>query len=191
MTYSIITKSSSTISKTYKAFQSWKLLFILSFLCSTASFGQKITIKDSKSGAGIKEVFVFSQQNQRGVISNQKGEVDLSEFGANELISFVHVKFEDFRIIKSELKGDEVLLTEKVNHLPTVYYDYPLRYNVDEDDEAGQVDKISREIVKLENPATSADMLQNTGNVLIQKSQGGGGSPIIRGFEANKVFTRN
>jgi len=31
-------------------------------------------------------------------------------------------------------------------------------------------------------------MLSNTGNILVQKSQMGGGSPIIRGFEANKVL---
>ncbi len=35
---------------------------------------------------------------------------------------------------------------------------------------------------------TTADLLQENGNVLIQKSQQGGGSPILRGFEANKVL---
>lgn len=39
-----------------------------------------------------------------------------------------------------------------------------------------------------QNAPTSADVLQNTGGILVQKSQGGGGSPIIRGFEANKVL---
>jgi hemoglobin/transferrin/lactoferrin receptor protein len=33
-----------------------------------------------------------------------------------------------------------------------------------------------------------ADVLQNSGTVYMQKSQAGGGSPIIRGFEANKVL---
>jgi hemoglobin/transferrin/lactoferrin receptor protein len=33
-----------------------------------------------------------------------------------------------------------------------------------------------------------ADLLQATGGVFIQKSQQGGGSPILRGFEANKVL---
>ena len=38
------------------------------------------------------------------------------------------------------------------------------------------------------NQQTSAELLTHTGNVLVQKSQLGGGSPIIRGFEANKVL---
>ncbi|MEP6794809.1 MAG: TonB-dependent receptor, partial [Saprospiraceae bacterium] len=39
-----------------------------------------------------------------------------------------------------------------------------------------------------DNSQTSADVIQHTGNVLVQKSQLGGGSPIIRGFETNKVL---
>lgn len=34
----------------------------------------------------------------------------------------------------------------------------------------------------------AADLLQNTGTVFVQKSQQGGGSPVLRGFEANKVL---
>jgi hemoglobin/transferrin/lactoferrin receptor protein len=35
---------------------------------------------------------------------------------------------------------------------------------------------------------TSADLLANTGGIFVQKSQMGGGSPVLRGFEANKVL---
>jgi hemoglobin/transferrin/lactoferrin receptor protein len=38
------------------------------------------------------------------------------------------------------------------------------------------------------NAPTTADILQNSGAVLVQKSQAGGGSPIIRGFEASRVL---
>lgn len=42
--------------------------------------------------------------------------------------------------------------------------------------------------VALSNPQTSADMLFNTGSVFVQKSQQGGGSPVLRGFEASRVL---
>lgn len=42
--------------------------------------------------------------------------------------------------------------------------------------------------IELSNPQTSADMLESTGNVFVQKSQMGGGSPVLRGFEANRVL---
>ncbi len=38
------------------------------------------------------------------------------------------------------------------------------------------------------NQQTTATLLEQTGSVFIQKSQLGGGSPVIRGFEANKVL---
>lgn len=38
------------------------------------------------------------------------------------------------------------------------------------------------------NQQTTATLLEQTGSVFVQKSQLGGGSPIIRGFEANKVL---
>ncbi|MEO6488971.1 MAG: TonB-dependent receptor [Ferruginibacter sp.] len=38
------------------------------------------------------------------------------------------------------------------------------------------------------NQQTTAEMLTHSGSVLVQKSQLGGGSPIVRGFEANKVL---
>lgn len=38
------------------------------------------------------------------------------------------------------------------------------------------------------NQQTSADILQATGEVFVQKSQMGGGSPVVRGFEANRIL---
>jgi hemoglobin/transferrin/lactoferrin receptor protein len=51
-----------------------------------------------------------------------------------------------------------------------------------------QVQVIKSKELAFMNQATVADVLQQSGNVLIQKSQQGGGSPILRGFEANKVL---
>lgn len=42
--------------------------------------------------------------------------------------------------------------------------------------------------VRLRNPGTSADMLESTGEVFVQRSQQGGGSPRLRGFAANSVL---
>ncbi|MCR5076458.1 MAG: TonB-dependent receptor [Prevotella sp.] len=39
-----------------------------------------------------------------------------------------------------------------------------------------------------ENPQTAADLLELSGNVYIQKSQLGGGSPMIRGFSTNRLL---
>lgn len=48
--------------------------------------------------------------------------------------------------------------------------------------------KINLNIAKVQNPQTSADLLAQSGTVFIQKSQLGGGSPMIRGFATNRVL---
>lgn len=53
---------------------------------------------------------------------------------------------------------------------------------------AQSVQSISSEKIAQLIPQSTADLLQKTGNVLVQKSQQGGGSPILRGLEANRVL---
>ena len=51
-----------------------------------------------------------------------------------------------------------------------------------------KVIKVDFRDARLHNPQTAADLLGMTGQVYIQKSQLGGGSPMIRGFSANRVL---
>ena len=49
-----------------------------------------------------------------------------------------------------------------------------------------QITSLSAEAILKSNPSNTADILQKNGAVMIQMSQSGGGSPIVRGFEANR-----
>lgn len=51
-----------------------------------------------------------------------------------------------------------------------------------------QVEVISKRDINFANQQNTADLLQNSGQVFVQKSQMGGGSIVMRGFEANKVL---
>jgi len=62
------------------------------------------------------------------------------------------------------------------------------KYEEKKSDIPQTIEIIKSKDVEFSNPQTSADMLQNTGNVFVQKSQAGGGSPVLRGFEANRVL---
>jgi hemoglobin/transferrin/lactoferrin receptor protein len=53
---------------------------------------------------------------------------------------------------------------------------------------AQKIQVISTAELQFQNQSSTADVMSNTGNVFVQKSQLGGGSPIIRGFETNKVL---
>ena len=64
----------------------------------------------------------------------------------------------------------------------------PLKHAQSKRKIAQQVESISRKEIEFLNNPTSADLLANTGKLTIQKSQQGGGSPVIRGFEANRIL---
>lgn len=53
---------------------------------------------------------------------------------------------------------------------------------------AQQIDIIGAKTLKAMNAPTMADVLSQSGKVFVQKSQQGGGSPVIRGFEASRVL---
>jgi hemoglobin/transferrin/lactoferrin receptor protein len=70
---------------------------------------------------------------------------------------------------------DEVILSinkweQKINEVPN------------------KIVKVNFREARLQNPQTTADLLGMTGSVYIQKSQLGGGSPMIRGFSTNRVL---
>lgn len=53
---------------------------------------------------------------------------------------------------------------------------------------AQQVQVIKSQYITSVMPQSSADLLQSTGEVFVQKSQQGGGSPVLRGFEASRIL---
>lgn len=53
---------------------------------------------------------------------------------------------------------------------------------------AQQVQVLTSKDIQSSQAQTTADLIGNTGNVFVQKSQLGGGSPVIRGFEASRIL---
>ena len=51
-----------------------------------------------------------------------------------------------------------------------------------------QIESVSRKEIEFQNFQNMADVLAASGNLHVQKSQQGGGSPSIRGFEASRVL---
>ena len=53
---------------------------------------------------------------------------------------------------------------------------------------AQKIDIITANTIALTNAQNTGDLLQSTGKIFVQKSQQGGSSPVIRGFEASRVL---
>lgn len=75
-------------------------------------------------------------------------------------------------------------LSKELEEIIISYNKWELKQN----EVPNRITKINRNDIFLNNPQTAADMLQQTGTVFVQKSQLGGGSPMIRGFATNRVL---
>jgi hemoglobin/transferrin/lactoferrin receptor protein len=53
---------------------------------------------------------------------------------------------------------------------------------------SNQIELISRKQIAFQNAPNAANLLEQSGNVFVQRSQAGGGSPVLRGFEASRVL---
>jgi len=122
-------------------------------------------------------------------LSRDNGKADISGMRLDDTLIIRHAAFHSERLPFSMLRrlNFEIFLVEKKIHLEeTVISAEKIPESVK--NLSNKIDMIPATEITFQNPGTSADMLSYTGDVFVQKSQGGGGSPVIRGFEANKVL---
>ncbi|NND77303.1 MAG: TonB-dependent receptor [Flavobacteriales bacterium] len=165
------------------------LLVILIFSLFVAK-AQKITVLDKVSQEPIELVLIYDEQKDRSqaVYTDSKGQADITKLKRSERIFFRHSNYKPREIsLKGGLKLSLVFLEPKLKSLAPVEV-FARRTSIEEEKIGVTVQVIEGSVARLENPQTAADMLQQSGQVLVQKSQMGGGSPIIRGFEANRIL---
>ena len=162
-------------------------LIILNLFCSEV-VSQKITIVDSTSGRPIRAVLVFDSEKINRTISNRNGTVYLNSFKDSDSIIFAHIVYQRKAFsYKSLNDGDKIILSPKALGLNEVVLSVS-RNMQNVATLSRKVSVINRNSFNLDLPRNTAEMLYHGGGIHVQKSQSGGGSPLIRGFEANRVL---
>ena len=165
-----------------------KRIIIPLFFFSTLSFAQQITVKDEITDENLPDVVIFNENKSQSIITNLDGEVDLSLFSSDEKIYFQLLGYSTLEILKIEvLNGMTIYLQSESQNLEEVILSVA-RSESNVNQIAEKVSVIKSEDLFLSSPASGAELLELSPGVRVQKSQGGGGSPIIRGFEANRVL---
>lgn len=150
---------------------------------------QTISIKDQATGKALDLVTILSQDPYAFAVSNAAGEADLSEFKNAEKIVFQSLGYERVQKSYSELQASGFVLELVPGNLEleTVVVSAS-RWRQNTGDIPSEIAIISSKDVLLQEPQTAADLLGISGKVFIQKSQQGGGSPMIRGFATNRLL---
>jgi len=170
----------------YKNTISMKPTFIfLVWLFSLFSFGQKVIIIDKQNNP-IANVSAFNLSKTKSSLSNNDGIINLSRFFNNDTICFQHPNYKFTKILKYNI-DDFITLYTNYNILEDILVEDKKNTN-NINNVAEKKIYISKEQIAKLNGATPADIIEKSGGISVQRSQMGGGSPNIRGFEANKVL---
>jgi len=147
---------------------------------------QEVTILDETSHEPIVGVVVYNSSKTKNLISNFEGKVSLDVFNNNEKIIFQHISHVKLTYLKSEIPHI-VYLIMKAQDLDEIVISAS-KFEQSKREVPKKIISIKAEDILFANPQTSADLLQSSGQVFIQKSQLGGGSPLIRGFSTNRLL---
>lgn len=152
-------------------------------------FAQTVFVLDKETLKPIESASLMSKNPNAFTQTNIDGMAEIKDFVGSENIeirrigyktqikSFNEIKKNNFRIEMeiSTLNLNEVVISATRSRQNSV--DIPSKI----------ISLIPSEIA-LQNPQTSADLLGVSGELFIQKSQQGGGSPMIRGFATNRLL---
>ena len=107
----------------------------------------------------------------------------------DEQITIGHPSFELYFTSPKQLESFnyQVLLRQKIILIDEVVI-AANRWEQEKKQTPNRIVSIGPGEIEFSNPQTTADMLAGTNQVFVQKSQLGGGSPMIRGFAANSVL---
>ena len=165
------------------------IIFAFAVLISGVTFGQEIKILDRKTGRKIKNVTIYNKAKTISLTTNNKGLVDLSTFKNDEIIIFSHLSYANLRVKKSTIRKQNfiVYLNKQSEQLDEVVISVFKREEKSKRI-AEQIAVLSAKDILKVSPQTSADLLAIIPGIKVQKSQFGGGSPVIRGMESNRVL---
>ncbi|MEM1001198.1 MAG: TonB-dependent receptor [Bacteroidota bacterium] len=163
--------------------------FLLVMMFIGLLHAQNVKVTEESSGQPIAGVAIFNDQKSTYVVTDDNGVADISAFKDEEILYFQNFLFKRKAILKSELEELNyiVVLIGNIENLNQIVISAS-KFEQEKKDVPQKIVTIDAEAIGFTNPQTSADLLENSGNVFIQKSQLGGGSPMIRGFSTNRLL---
>lgn len=166
-----------------------KIGCIVAFLVTMTTLAQEVKVLDRETGKPIKNVNVFNNSQTFNSFTNEEGIVDITPVIATDGLIFSHISYalKELKKVQIEKRNYIVYLTRGSEQLDevvlSVFKDEAKTNRI-----AEQIAVVTAKDIQQISPQTSADLLAAVPGVKVQKSQFGGGSPILRGMESNRVL---
>lgn len=150
---------------------------------------QQLTITDQSTGLPLENVSIVVNNSQNTIYTDNLGHADVSILTNQDNIQVGLIGYKSISYTWQQLKdkGFNIGLEKSVYELDQVVVSAS-RWSQSIKDVPFRITTLSSNQIAFQNSQTSADLLGNSGRVFIQKSQQGGGSPMIRGFATNRLL---
>ena len=166
-----------------------RISFIVSALLLISSLeAQQISVINASDRTPIAHVAVYNVSRESSAITDTLGVVDLSIFTGSDTVIFQHPSYLTRHIHIPNLKNKRFVALERKNVMIDEFVISASKYRESKLIIPYMVDVLEESTLRESTGLTAAEILEGTGNILVQRTQGGGGSPILRGFEANKIL---
>jgi len=164
-------------------------LFFVFLLPMLECAAQVVQVIDPLDYRPIADVVISDTKYTKSVKTNLVGQVSLAPFSAKDSLVFENPYYNTKKVSYKTLKKDgfKMFLLDK-SFMFEIEVDDGLKRDPPKTSTNSQIKILAPDEIANINAQTTADMLESTGSVMVQKSQAGGGSPIIRGFEANRIL---
>lgn len=153
------------------------------------ALAQTLVVKDANTKEPIPVVTISSTNPTVFATTGENGRVDISQFKNSDAIEIRMLGYKT--VIKSYSELESASFELFLEPAPFSMNDMVIsatRWSQSSEKIPSKISTVRPETVKLQNPQTAADLLNLSGKVFIQKSQQGGGSPMIRGFATNRLL---
>lgn len=166
-----------------------KFIFLVAFLCAGFSvYAQEVKIVDERNQP-LEMVELRSKQIKVSLFTDAQGKVNIQSLKNAKDIQIILFGYQTKTLSYRELEQEQfqIRLSEDV-FAQDEFVVSATRWKQSKRNVPNKITSISPKEVALQNPQTTADLLATSGEVFIQKSQQGGGSPMIRGFATNRLL---
>lgn len=165
------------------------IVFGLFLCCIQLLSAQTITVLDAEDRQPIPNVAVYNGDRSKTVLTDSNGRCDLTLFDGNERITFKHLSYSVRRATPDQIVRlkNVIYLLMKPEQLVGVVLSVS-KWEQQKKNIPNKIIVLDARDMAFTNPQTAADFLQHSGKVFVQKSQLGGGSPMIRGFATNRLL---
>ena len=164
-------------------------LYLSILLFPTLLFGQKVRILDKNMLSPVYNVAIIDEESSEVIFSDEQGYLELKNASPKKRYLIRHPSYKKIVINYKDIsKQDHIIyLAQGLMNIDEIVVSAN-KWQQDKSEVPNEILSIKPQDVEFKNPQTAADMLEATGQVFVQRSQMGGGSPMIRGFAANAVL---